>query len=265
MQVFDEFIAYQAESVDTVLISDLHLNPCEPAQLEQAFLVFLDKLLRLPNLKTLFILGDWFEVWLGDDVAKVQALNPYFAQMITKLQDLTNNGCQINIMHGNRDFLIGQKFCDSFGGKLVKEPFYLTLNGKKIRLEHGDALCTDDKKYQRFRKVIQNPVIKTLLLALPLQKREQIAHNLRQKSQTDNAKKSMQIMDVNEQAVLKALNNADILIHGHTHRPAVHQMDDKQRVVLGDWRVHDKNANAVIGIVSNKNIQTCCYTCLFQD
>lgn len=255
MQAFDELIAYQAEQITSILISDLHLNPFEPAQLEQAFLVFLDKLLRLPNLKTLFILGDWFEVWLGDDVARIQALNPYFVQMIAKLQGLTSNGCQINVMHGNRDFLIGQKFCDSFGGKLVKEPFYVTLHGKEIRLEHGDALCTDDKAYQRFRCVIQHPFTKKLLLALPMQKREQIAQNLRQKSQTDNAKKSMQIMDVNEQAVLKALDNVDILIHGHTHRPAEHQVGDKKRLVLGDWRIKDNFVVVELAVVFKDRLE----------
>ena len=151
-------------------------------------------------------------------------------------------------MHGNRDFLLGQQFCDKFGGQLIFEPFYLTLNGKEVRLEHGDALCTDDKGYQRFRKIIQHPITKKILLALPIKKRQQIAQDLRQKSKTDNAKKSLQIMDVNEQAVKQALQKADILIHGHTHRPAAHQIGDKKRLVLGDWRLNDDSVNAVIGV-----------------
>lgn len=254
MQTFDDLVAYQAESIDTVLISDLHLNPCEPAQLEQAFLVFLDTLLTLPNLRQFFILGDWFDAWLGDDVAKTDLMQPWLGLMVKKLNQLTQNGCQIHIMHGNRDFLMGQKFCECFGAKLISEPFYLSLNGQTIRLEHGDGLCTDDKAYQRFRRVIQHPLTKKLLLALPIQKRQQIAQNLRQKSRTDNAKKSMLIMDVNEQAVKQALANADTLIHGHTHRPAVHTIGDKKRLVLGDWRVDENGVNVVIGTISANEI-----------
>ena len=130
----------------------------------------------------------------------------------------------------------------------------MTLNGKKVRLEHGDALCSDDKGYQRFRKIIQHPISKKILLALPIKKRQQIAQDLRQKSKTDNAKKSLQIMDVNEQAVRQALQKADILIHGHTHRPAVHQIGDKKRLVLGDWRIRDNQVLAEICLIDETSI-----------
>ena len=257
MQNFADLVADNPHAIEQLFISDLHLNATEPATnlLGQAFLDFLDTLVVLPNLKQFFILGDWFETWLGDDVADTAPMQNYLTPMIERLRQLNQNGCQIYIMHGNRDFLIGQKFCDKFGGRLIDEPFYLTLNGKKIRLEHGDALCTDDKAYQHFRNIIQHPITKRVLLALPIKKRQQIAQDLRQKSKNDNAKKSMQIMDVNELAVSKALDHADILIHGHTHRPAVHQEGDKTRLVLGDWRIVEKSISAVIGIVMNETIQ----------
>lgn len=239
-------IANEDKAIRQVFISDLHLSPNEPA-LTQAFLALLDDLSKLPNLQQFFILGDWFEAWLGDDVADTDALQEWLAPIIEKLKMLSDRHCQILIMHGNRDFLIGQKFCDKFGGKLIDEPYYLTIGNQKIRLAHGDALCTDDKKYQKFRKIIQHPIIKKILLTLPIKKRQQIAQDLRQKSKADNAKKSMQIMDVNESAVKAALEHADVLIHGHTHRPAEHQVGDKKRLVLGDWRVtNEKSINAVI-------------------
>lgn len=257
MDDFANLVANHSDKVTAVLISDLHLSPFEPAPnlLVQAFLQLLNKLIALPNLQQLFILGDWFEVWLGDDVSDTPFFHAWLEPIIDKLNQLNQNGCQIYVMHGNRDFLIGQKFCDKFGGKLIQEPFYLTQNGLNIRLEHGDALCTDDKAYQRFRKVIQHLLTKKLLLALPMKKREQIADNLREKSQSDNAKKSMQIMDVNEQAVSKALENADVLIHGHTHRPAEHRlMNGKKRMVLGDWQIKDNETSAVIGIIIDNKL-----------
>lgn len=253
MQHFADLVADNAAAIEQIIISDLHLSTNEPATnpLGQAFLDFLDTLVVLPNLNQFFILGDWFEAWLGDDVADTPMMKSWLAPIIERLQQLNQKGCQIYIMHGNRDFLIGQTFCDKFGAKLIKEPFILELNGQKIRLEHGDALCTDDKAYQRFRKIIQYPITKRVLLALSIKKRQQIAQDLRQKSQSDNIKKSMQIMDVNEAAVEKALESADILIHGHTHRPAIHQVGDKKRLVLGDWRVNDNKLFAEICIISN--------------
>lgn len=262
MQDFATLIADKPQVIETVFISDLHLADTPATNdLEQAFLALLDNLATLPNLRQLFILGDWFETWLGDDVAETDTPKTWLNPIINKLQILANNSCQIYIMHGNRDFLIGEKFCQKFGGKLIQEPFYLTLNNQKIRLEHGDALCTDDKKYQIFRKIIQNPITKKILLALPIKKREKIAKDLRQKSKTDNAKKSMQIMDVNEIAVKKALKNADILIHGHTHRPYEHLLENgKKRLVLGDWRMDKKAVNAVIAVGYDKGIELLTFT-----
>lgn len=254
MQNFSDLVATQPELIQQIFISDLHLA-IEPASnaLEQAFLALLDICITLPNLQNLYILGDWFEAWLGDDIADLPAMQKWFAPMLGKLRTLTQNQVKICVMVGNRDFLLGQQFCGSFGGELIKEPYYIDLAEKKIRLEHGDALCTDDKKYQYFRKVIQHPFTKKLLLAQSLSRRQQIAHNLRTKSKQDNAQKSMQIMDVNKKAVENALQQCASLVHGHTHRPQFFPLENnKSRVVLGDWRVNGKQVEAVIGVVTQQ-------------
>ena len=257
MQNFADLVTDNPFAIEQVFISDLHLSINEPAKnlLGQAFLDLLDKLAVLPNLKQFFILGDWFETWLGDDVADTAPLKDWLMPMIDKLKKIHKNGCEIYIMHGNRDFLIGQQFCDKFGGHLIDAPYYLTIGRQIIRLEHGDALCTDDKAYQRFRKFIQHPITKRILLALPIKKRQQIAQDLRQKSQSDNAKKTIQIMDVNDIAVKKVLDNVDILLHGHTHRPAEHDLDNgKKRLVLGDWQDSGKQVNAVIAVEASEQL-----------
>lgn len=159
-------------------------------------------------------------------------------------------------MHGNRDFLLGQPFCSLFGGELIYEPYYLTVGQQNYRLEHGDALCTDDKKYQFFRKMMRNRLTQWYLLNKSLTKRLAIADKLRQKSQQNNANKAAYIMDVNEDTVIQAIADSDTLLHGHTHRPAIHQATaDKKRYVLGDWRLLDKDSrqskvSAVIGAVT---------------
>lgn len=249
--------------ISHVFISDLHLatdcgtnSPAidvADAALWQAFLSLLDELSTLPHLQQLYILGDWFEAWIGDDAALCEPIVSCLAPMLEKLRALHRRNVAILVMHGNRDFTIGQKFCNRFGGQLIKEPYNLDLNGKKIRLEHGDALTTDDKAYQRFRRIIRHPITKGLLLALPLSKRTQLANNLRQQSQAGNAKKSMQIMDVSADTVEAVMHDSkhpiDILLHGHTHRPCLHELSHhKQRIVLGDWRFDGKNVEAVISV-----------------
>lgn len=230
-----------------VIISDLHLSSDEPA-LVQAFLAMLDDLLVLPNLQQFYILGDWFDAWIGDDsylsLSQSAAEQHWLTPIIDKLIQLNEQGCSIKIMHGNRDFVIGQAFCDLFHGELIYEPYILNIGSKTFRLEHGDALCTDDKSYQRFRSIIRNPLTKWILLKQPLQKRESLAKKMRQKSASGKSNKSMAIMDVNQKAVIKALQPVDALLHGHTHRPAIHEVvTDKTanrttpRYVLGDWRV----------------------------
>ena len=259
MQSFNHLITTRPHEVRQVLISDLHLSPEEPA-LVQAFLALLDDCLALPQLNRLFILGDWFEVWIGDDayltLSESARQSHWLTPLIIKLKKLRVAGCEILVMHGNRDFLLGQPFCSLFGGELIYEPYYLTVGQQNYRLEHGDALCTDDKKYQFFRKMMRNRLTQWYLLNKSLTKRLAIADKLRQKSQQNNANKAAYIMDVNEDAVLQAITNSDALLHGHTHRPAIHQaMTDKKRYVLGDWRVLDKDSrqpkvSAVIGAVT---------------
>ena len=259
MQSFNHLITTRPYEVRQVLISDLHLSPEEPA-LVQAFLALLDDCLALPQLNRLFILGDWFEVWIGDDayltLSEDARQNHWLTPLIVKLKKLRVAGCEILVMHGNRDFLLGQPFCSLFGGELIYEPYYLTVGQQSYRLEHGDALCTDDKKYQFFRKMMRNRFTQWYLLNKSLTKRLAIADKLRQKSQQNNANKAAYIMDVNEDAVIQAIADSDALLHGHTHRPAIHQATaDKKRYVLGDWRLLDKDSrqpkvSAVIGAVT---------------
>ena len=260
MQSFDHLITTRPHQVRQVLISDLHLSPQEPA-LVQAFLALLDDCLALPALKRLFILGDWFEVWLGDDtylsLSKDEKITYWLTPLIAKLKQLRINGCEILVMHGNRDFLLGQPFCNLFGGELISEPYTLPVGQQNYRLEHGDALCTDDKKYQFFRKIMRNRLTQWYLLNKSLEKRLAIADNMRKKSQQNNAHKAAHIMDVNDKAVRQAITTSDALLHGHTHRPDIHQAtNDKKRYVLGDWRLLDKDTrqpkvSAVIGAVTD--------------
>ncbi|SLJ83968.1 UDP-2,3-diacylglucosamine diphosphatase [Psychrobacter sp. DAB_AL43B] len=259
MQSFNHLITTRPHEVRQVLISDLHLSPEEPA-LVQAFLALLDDCLALPALKRLFILGDWFEVWLGDDVylslSEDERKKHWLTPLIVQLKKLRVAGCEILVMHGNRDFLLGQPFCNLFGGELIYEPYTLPVGQLTYRLEHGDALCTDDKKYQFFRKIMRHRITQWYLLNKSLEKRLAIADNMRQKSQQNNANKAAHIMDVNEAAVNKAIHHFDALLHGHTHRPEIHQSNEgKSRYVLGDWRLLDKETrqpkvSAVIGAIT---------------
>ena len=283
---YNHLITTRTHDIKQVLISDLHLSNYlannQPAQrvLVQAFLALVDDLLVLPNLTALYILGDWFDAWIGDDsylsLSDDEKQTHWITPIVNKLKQLRIAGCEIFVMHGNRDFLIGQGFCNVFGGQLIHEPYPLQVGDKYYRLEHGDALCTDDKSYQRFRKLMRHPIVQWYLLRKPLKKRRAIAEKLRLKSQADNAKKDMFIMDVNEQAVCEAVSTDaskkgyQHLIHGHTHRPAIHTIaninnnkenaqKNKQRYVLGDWRVHHVDSprqfvDAVIGVVIETDI-----------
>ena len=258
MQSFDHLMTTRPHNVRQIIISDLHLSLYEPA-LVQAFLALLDDCLALPELKRLFILGDWFEVWLGDDfylsLTKDERESHWLTPMITKLKQLRVKGCEILVMHGNRDFLLDRTFLNLFGGELIHEPYPIKVGTQSFRLEHGDALCTDDKKYQFFRKVMRNSLTKWYLLNKSLEKRQTIANNIRAKSKQNNTKKAAFIMDVNEASVNKALFSFDALLHGHTHRPEIHRSDEgRSRYVLGDWRLLDAETrqpkvSAVIGVI----------------
>nr|WP_227555667.1 UDP-2,3-diacylglucosamine diphosphatase [Acinetobacter courvalinii] len=211
-----------------MFISDLHLSPDHP-RLVRGFLALLDE---YKNKNTqLYILGDWFNAWIGDDYTA-----PWLDEIVTALQSFSAAGNQIYFQVGNRDFALGQKFLDQFNAILLPDVYSLEINHTKFRLEHGDALCTDDVAYQRFRKVIRNPVLLGLIKRTPLSFRQKLANGFRKKSSATKQLKSYDIMDVNAQAVETVIEQVDYLIHGHTHRPEIHQLQNKQRIVLGDWR-----------------------------
>lgn len=262
-QTFDEWLLKKPHDIRAVFISDLHLS-CDTILLNQAFISLLDKLIHLEHLKYLYILGDWLDGWIGDDdylnLTNTQKQLHWLTPIVYKLTQLSQKS-QIIIMHGNRDFAIRQRFCDVFNAKLVSQPYYIRdAFIDTIRLEHGDLLCTDDISYQRYRKVIQNPLISFILLHLPLSFRRKLARNIKKQSYNQKTKKPNSITDVNQKAVLSALTTCDTLIHGHTHRPACHNFKNKRRLVLGDWRLINKgnnqqNVSAVIGVQSISDLQ----------
>ncbi len=218
----------------TLFISDLHLTPERP-QILELFLQFLDHDAR--DAEALYILGDLFEYWIGDDAAEQIG----HQSILHGLHRLTDGGIPVYIMHGNRDFLIGREFCRHTGTTLLPDPTTLTLYGQAAVIMHGDSLCTDDTEHQRFRATVREQTWQDEFLAKPIQVRLAIAKQLRQQSDRSKPTKSPTIMDVNEQSVCDAMQTygANILIHGHTHRPGFHTVDvggqQAQRIVLGDW------------------------------
>ncbi len=223
-----------------LFIADLHLSPDHP-RLVRGFLALLEQYQNSNTTKPtqLYILGDWFNAWIGDDYTA-----PWLDEIVTALKQFTASGNQIFFLVGNRDFALGQKFLNQFNGKLLPDVYTLNIGNKKFRIEHGDALCTDDVSYQRFRKIIRNPIILGLIKSTPLSFRQKLANGFRKKSRESNQTKSYVIMDVNAPAVDTALADVDALIHGHTHRPEVHDVNGKPRIVLGDWR--EKTSEAMI-------------------
>lgn len=211
-----------------LFISDLHLSQNHP-RLVRGFLALLEY--YRDKHTQLYILGDWFNAWIGDDDAA-----PWLEEIVQHLKLFTQAGNHIYFQVGNRDFALGQKFLNQFSGQLLPDTYVLTIHHKKYRLEHGDALCTDDISYQRFKKIIRNPLLLGLLKRTPLNFRKKLANGFRKKSTASQQNKAYQIMDVNHHAVEDALTGVDILIHGHTHRPHQYYIHDQQRIVLGDWR-----------------------------
>ena len=210
-------------------ISDLHLEQNKP-HLTKAFENFINS--KVNSHDELFILGDFFEQWIGDDN------EDNFIKGIKNILKLkTAEGLKIYFMHGNRDFLIGDKFCKDVGAKLLKDPFIFNLNGKKIMLMHGDSLCIDDRDYQEFRNLVRNKDWQKDFLSKDLKERKEVAKSLREISSLENKTKDEAIMDVNQDEVLRIIENhsLDVLIHGHTHRPYIHDENGVPRMVLGDW------------------------------
>lgn len=222
--------------MSTLFISDLHLS-AERESITELFIDFLEQ--RASKADALYILGDLFEVWLGDDY-----IHPGYQQSITKMKQLADDGLPIFVMHGNRDFLMTEQFAELSGATLIEDPSIIELYGTPTLLMHGDIMCIDDIEYQKFRKMVRNPHFIADFLSKPIEERLAVAEKFREASKTETASKAMDIMDVNQQAVERAMLEYDVsqLIHGHTHRPAIHDFSvgnkSMKRIVLGDWYEH---------------------------
>jgi len=214
-------------------IADLHLAENRP-DITACFLSFLKN--KAPQATALYILGDLFEYWIGDDD------NSTFINEISHgLKQLNESGVEIFYIHGNRDFLLGNKYAKKSGIQLLPEVDVVELYGKRMVILHGDTLCTRDIAYQAFRKKSRSWWWQAIIKNLPLFVRRKIAENYRKKSASATAMKSQEIMDVTDSEVITLLeqHNSQIMIHGHTHRPKIHDTFANklpaQRFVLGDW------------------------------
>ena len=216
-----------------LLISDLHLEEQRP-DITRAFLHFLQT--RARQAEALYILGDFFEVWVGDD-----GMSPFQHDIARALRELSDAGTRIFLMHGNRDFLIGRAFCREAGCTLLKDPSIVRLNGEPVLLMHGDSLCTLDVGYMKLRRLLRNPLSLFILRNLPLTTRRKLARKLRSESRAQTRMKAREIIDVTPDEVprIMAEHGVRTLIHGHTHRPAEHALEvngqSARRIVLGDW------------------------------
>lgn len=217
----------------TLFISDLHLDDRRPETT-----VLLQRFLQdeAVNADALYILGDLFEFWLGDDVSSQCSL-----EVAAALTGLAERGVPCYFMHGNRDFLLQEDYANSAGMTLLPQEYVADLYGEKVLLMHGDSLCTDDIPYQQFRLLVRNPAWQQDFLAKTPQERLQIALQARDASADHKGAVQMDIMDVNPDEVIAAFARHGVhrMIHGHTHRPATHDLEvdgqDAQRIVLGDW------------------------------
>ncbi len=218
----------------TLFISDLHLQESEP-KITQALLTILET--KAPAADALYILGDFFEFWIGDD-----DLTPFHRLIMQALKKLTASGTPVYFMAGNRDFLIGKRFLQATGMQALADPSVINLYGQAILLSHGDCLCTHDLKHQKFRQRYNSRLNQFLFTTLlPLGLRRRIAQKIRQHSQAHYQASQPTIMDVTPDAVVQLMQDHQTtqLIHGHTHRPAIHQLtinqQPAQRIVLGSW------------------------------
>ncbi|WP_282338539.1 MULTISPECIES: UDP-2,3-diacylglucosamine diphosphatase [Pseudomonas] len=216
-----------------LLISDLHLEEQRP-DITRAFLFFLQD--RAAHADALYILGDFFEAWIGDD-----AMTPFQHRIAGALRQLSDGGTHIYLMHGNRDFMIGKAFCREAGCTLLADPSVVELQGERVLLMHGDSLCTRDVAYMRLRRWLRNPLVLLILRNLTLATRHRLGRKLRKESRMQTRQKAADIVDVTPDEVLRLMHEHGVqrLIHGHTHRPSRHplQVDGQpaERIVLGDW------------------------------
>jgi UDP-2,3-diacylglucosamine hydrolase len=211
-------------------ISDLHLCDEQP-HLLRLFEYYLDNYVH--HAQQLYILGDLFEVWIGDDYQP-----DWVVQVQQRLHELTQKGTEIFFCHGNRDFLVGETFAQKTGVQLLNEYQIIQLGHQSALICHGDSLCIDDIPYQEFRSQVRQTAWQQQFLALPIEQRLAIVNDYRDQSKAATAAKTSEIMDVNQDQVKRIFHNfnVDILIHGHTHRPAIHSVGEQQRIVLSDWR-----------------------------
>ncbi len=223
----------QPETV-ALFVSDVHLQSSLPLT-TQAFLAFLARHVRRAN--QLYLLGDLFEYWAGDDDIET----PYNAMIAAAIRDVSNAGIDVFWIAGNRDFLVGEKFAESTGLRLVTEPFIADIGGQRVALVHGDAQCTDDRAYMAFREKVRAPEWQHAFLAMPLVQRKAIIDGMRAGSREAQRTKSYEIMDVNPDAIASLFieTGCSMIIHGHTHRPATHEHNIGDRAcarhVLPDW------------------------------
>ena len=234
-----------------LFIADLHLSEARP-DLTNAFIHFLAT--KATQADELYILGDLFEFWIGDDEQ-----SPLQQQITLALKTLSEQGCRLFYSHGNRDFMIGKRFARECGMMLLPPIYSCEIAGEQALLLHGDQLCTDDEAYQRFRRITSWPWLQWVFLHLPLSRRVKIAQQIRQGSHKGKQQKSRSIMDVTPSSVNDcfAQHQATLMIHGHTHRPMIHELslDNGQkvrRIVLGDWntdlwylQIDDRDINLI--------------------
>lgn len=227
----------------TLFISDLHLQPSQP-ELLRACLNWLEA--QAHGIDALYLLGDIFEAWVGDDDDA-----PWLETFSAALQAVHASGTAIYFMHGNRDFLLGAQFAAHCGMQLLPDPTVIDLYGHPTLLMHGDTLCTEDREYLAFRAQVRSPQFQQMVMAKTLDERRALAAMLREKSKMAASNKAEDIMDVTPDEVVRVLetNDVDRLIHGHTHRPARHELSVSgpsatgkaaERIVLGDWRANDR-------------------------
>ncbi len=216
-------------------IADLHLRSEQP-EIVHLFIKFLHEQSQDQELHALYILGDLFEAWIGDDFVP-----PGADSVIAALSQLSRSGTNVYFMHGNRDFLVGSEFAAKTGCRLLPEYHVIDLHGTPTLLMHGDLLCTDDLEYMKFRNLVRDPQWQQAFLAKPVAERIAIAQAARKESQHKTSHLAYEIMDVNQETVVQTMTKWQVpqLIHGHTHRPAMHEIringSPAKRIVLGDW------------------------------
>ena len=221
---------YSAMPDNTYIISDLHLSEDRP-QVFELFKNFIAYICEDKSCQALYILGDFFDYWIGDD-----NLTDFNLAVINQLKELKLHNINLYFMHGNRDFFIGKEFAKMTHAELLGDTCEIPFKNKRIVLAHGDTLCTDDISYQRFRKFSRIKFFQKIYLAFPLSLRQKIALKLRSKSKNKGQRLVIQV-DVTEKGVNQFKDNNTILIHGHTHKMAVHRDGQFVRAVLSDW--HD--------------------------